>query len=131
VSDSTIQAQGETILFVEDQEDVAEVAQAMLEELGYTVIYASNAQAALDILAERNDINLLLTDIVMPGSLNGADLARRVQEQMGLKAVLVTGYADKAIPSDQFDRFDVILKPFRMEELGTRVRAALDEGKEI
>lgn len=131
MSDSTIQAQGETILFVEDQEDVAEVAQAMLEELGYTVIYASNAQAALDILAERNDINLLLTDIVMPGSLNGADLARRVQEQMGLKAVLVTGYADKAIPSDQFDRFDVILKPFRMEELGTRVRAALDEGKEI
>lgn len=119
---------GETILFVEDQADVAEVAQAMLEELGYKVVYAANAQAALDILDERDDINLLLTDIVMPGSLNGADLALRVQEQMGLKAVLVTGYADKAIPSDQFDRFDVILKPFRMEELGERVRAALDNG---
>lgn len=119
---------GETILFVEDQADVAEVAQAMLEELGYKVVYAANAQAALDILDERNDIDLLLTDIVMPGSLNGADLALRVQEQMGLKAVLVTGYADKAIPSDQFDRFDVILKPFRMEELGERVRAALDNG---
>ncbi|MBC2778016.1 response regulator [Parasphingopyxis marina] len=126
MSESKIEGRGEKILFVEDQEDVAEVAQAMLEELGYAVIYAPNAQAALDILQERDDIDLLLTDIVMPGSLNGADLALRVQEEIGLKAVLVTGYADKAIPSDQFDRFDVILKPFRMEELGERVRAALD-----
>jgi CheY-like chemotaxis protein len=126
VSEGKIEGRGEKILFVEDQEDVAEVAQAMLEELGYSVIYAPNAQAALDILEERTDIDLLLTDIVMPGSLNGADLAMRVQQEMGLKAVLVTGYADKAIPSDQFDRFDVILKPFRMEELGQRVRAALD-----
>ncbi|MEM8695300.1 MAG: response regulator [Pseudomonadota bacterium] len=116
----------ETILFVEDQEDVAEVAQAMLEELGYDVVFASDAQAALDILEKRTDIDLLLTDIVMPGSLNGAELARRVQDEMGLKAVLVTGYADKAIPTDQFERFDVILKPFRMDELGERIRAALD-----
>lgn len=118
---------GETILFVEDQEDVAEVAQAMLEELGYSVIYANNAQRALDILKDRDDIDLLLTDIVMPGSLNGADLARRVQTEMGMKAVLVTGYADKAIPSDQFGRFNVILKPFGMDELGQRIRAVLDE----
>ena len=118
---------GETILFVEDQEEVAEVAQAMLEELGYTVIYANNAQSALDTLKSRNDIDLLLTDIVMPGSLNGADLAQRVQTEMGLKAVLVTGYADKAIPSDQFGRFNVILKPFGMDELGERIRAVLDE----
>lgn len=117
---------GETILLVEDQEEVAEVAQAMLEELGYTVIHAINAQRALEILEEGEDIDLLLTDIVMPGELNGADLALRVQEEKGLKAVLVTGYADKAIPNDQFERFDVILKPFRMEELGQRVRAALD-----
>ncbi|WP_299328265.1 response regulator [Parasphingopyxis sp.] len=117
---------GETILFVEDQEDVAEVASAMLEELGYTVIHAENAQRALDLLEQHDDIDLLLTDIVMPGTLNGADLALRVQEEMGLKAVLVTGYADKAIPTDQFERFDVILKPFRMDELGQRIRAALD-----
>ena len=109
---------GKTILYVEDQEDVAQVAQAMLEELGYAVIYANNAQRALDILKERDDIDLLLTDIVMPGSLNGADLAQRVQKEMGLKAVLVTGYADKAIPSDQFGRFNVILK---------RIRAVLAE----
>lgn len=117
---------GETILFVEDQEEVAEVAQAMLQELGYKVIYANNAQTALDTLQTRDDIDLLLTDIVMPGSLNGADLAQRVQKEMGLKAVLVTGYADKAIPSDQFGRFNVILKPFGMDELGERIRAALD-----
>jgi DNA-binding NtrC family response regulator len=118
---------GKTILYVEDQEDVAQVAQAMLEELGYAVIYANNAQRALDILKERDDIDLLLTDIVMPGSLNGADLAQRVQKEMGLKAVLVTGYADKAIPSDQFGRFNVILKPFGMDELGERIRAVLAE----
>lgn len=117
---------GETILLVEDQEEVAEVAQAMLEELGYTVVCANEAQQALTVLEERSDIDLLLTDIVMPGTLNGADLAARVQEEKGLKAVLVTGYADKAIPSDQFEKFEVILKPFRMEELGQRVRAVLD-----
>lgn len=118
---------GETILFVEDQEDVAEVGQAMLEELGYSVIYADNAQRALDILKDRDDVDLLLTDIVMPGSLNGADLAQRVQTEMGMKAVLVTGYADKAIPTDQFGRFYVILKPFGLDELGQRIRAVLDE----
>ena len=124
--DSGIITGDETILFVEDQQDVADVAQAMLEELGYTVIHAINAQRALDILDERDDIDLLLTDIVMPGTLNGADLALRVQKEKGLKAVLVTGYADQAIPTDQFERFDVILKPFRMDELGQRIRAALD-----
>lgn len=127
VTGNETQKGGETILYVEDQEEVAQVAQAMLEELGYAVIYASNAQRALDILKERGDIDLLLTDIVMPGSLNGADLAQRVQKEMGLKAVLVTGYADKAIPSDQFGRFNVILKPFGMDELGERIRAVLDE----
>ncbi|MGJ8536829.1 MAG: response regulator [Parasphingopyxis sp.] len=117
---------GETILLVEDQEEVAQVAQAMLEELGYSVIFANSAQRALDILGENKDIDLLLTDIVMPGPLNGAALAERVQTEMGLKAVLVTGYADKAIPSDQFGRFNVILKPFGMDELEERIRAALD-----
>lgn len=117
---------GETILLVEDQEEVAQVAQAMLEELGYSVVFANSAQRALDILGENKDIDLLLTDIVMPGSLNGAALAERVQTEMGLKAVLVTGYADKAIPSDQFGRFNVILKPFGMDELDERIRAALD-----
>lgn len=117
---------GETILLVEDQEEVAQVAQAMLEELGYSVIFANSAQRALDILGENKDIDLLLTDIVMPGPLNGAALAERVQTEMGLKAVLVTGYADKAIPSDQFGRFNVILKPFGMDELEERIRTALD-----
>ncbi|WP_162843386.1 response regulator [Parasphingopyxis lamellibrachiae] len=120
------QGGSETILLVEDQEEVAQVAQAMLEELGYSVVFANSAQRALDILGENKDIDLLLTDIVMPGPLNGAALAERVKTEMGLKAVLVTGYADKAIPSDQFGRFNVILKPFGMDELGARIRAALD-----
>jgi len=127
VTSNERQRGGETILLVEDQEDVAKVAQAMLQELGYSVIYAGNANRALDILKDRDDIDLLLTDIVMPGTLNGAELAQRVQTEMGMKAVLVTGYADKAIPSDQFGRFNVILKPFGMEELGERIRAVLDE----
>lgn len=118
--------QGEIILLVEDQADVGDVAEAMLEELGYAVIRAGDATAALEIIAARDDIDLLMTDIVMPGSLNGADLARRAREEAGLKAILVTGFADKAIPSDQFERFDVLLKPFRMDELAQRVRAALD-----
>ena len=124
-----IVGKGETILLVEDQTEVAEVAQAMLEELGYRVLYAPDGATALAIIGERGDIDLLLTDIVMPGSINGADLAMQARQRAGLRAILVTGFADKAIPSGQFDRFDVLLKPFRMDELARRVRAALDESK--
>lgn len=120
------QATGETILLVDDQPDVARVAENMLKELGYEVLTAHGASEALAIIDERGDIDLLITDIVMPGSMNGADLARKARERSGLRAMLVTGYADRAIPSDQFDRFDVLLKPYRIDELGKRVRAALD-----
>lgn len=116
---------GETILLVEDQADVAEVAQAMLEELGYKVVGASDAATALELIEQHDDIDLLITDIVMPGSMNGADLALKARERTGLRAILVTGFADRAIPTDQFDRFDVLLKPFRMDELAARIKAAL------
>lgn len=117
---------GETILLVEDQREVAEVAATMLDELGYVVISAADASEALEIIEKRDDIALLMTDIVMPGSLNGADLAIQARNKSGLKAILVTGFADNAIPAGQFDRFDVLLKPFRMDELARRVRAAID-----
>ncbi|MBC7987773.1 MAG: response regulator [Sphingomonadaceae bacterium] len=117
---------GEIILLVEDQPEVAEVAANMLDELGYVVISASDANEALAIIDSRDDIDLLITDVVMPGSLNGADLALQARSKAGLKAILVTGFADNAIPKGQFDRFDVLLKPFRMDELARRVRAAID-----
>lgn len=117
---------GETILLVEDQVEVGDVAEDMLDTLGYKVLRAADANAAIEIIAQHDDIDLMLTDIVMPGSMNGADLAHKVMEETGLKAVLVTGYADKAIPSEQFQQFDVILKPYRMDELEKFIRAALD-----
>lgn len=116
---------GELILLVEDQEEVGDMAQRMLEELGYGVVRASDGGEALAIIDSRDDIDLLLTDIVMPGSLNGADLALQARSRAGLKAILVTGFADNAIPSGQFERFDVLLKPYRMEELARRIRGAL------
>lgn len=120
---------GEMILLVEDQKEVGDIAEDMLDALGYSVLRAADATEALSIIEKRGDIDLLLTDIVMPGSMNGTDLAMKAREEAGLRAVLVTGYADKAIPSDQFERFDVLLKPFRMDELGQRIRAALDTEK--
>ena len=116
---------GELILLVEDQEEVGDMAQAMLEELGYGVVRARDGGEALAIIDSRDDIDLLLTDIVMPGSLNGADLALQARSRAGLRAILVTGFADNAIPSGQFERFDVLLKPYRMEELARRIRGAL------
>lgn len=118
---------GETILLVEDQVEVGDVAEDMLDALGYKVLRAADANGAIEIIAQHDDIDLMLTDIVMPGSMNGADLAHKVMEETGLKAVLVTGYADKAIPSEQFQQFNVILKPYRMDELEKFIRAALDE----
>ncbi|MFN2259269.1 MAG: response regulator, partial [Parasphingopyxis sp.] len=107
------QTTGETILLVDDQPEVARMARDMLEELGYAVVVASDAGEALEVIEQRDDIDLLITDIVMPGSMNGADLAMKARERSGLRAMLVTGYADRAIPSDQFERFDVLLKPYR------------------
>jgi len=114
------------ILLVEDNDEVAEVTTRMLEGLGYSVIRVSSSDQALSYLEQSGDVDLLLSDIVMPGSRNGVDLARIVRERYpALPILLSSGYS--AVARDAADEGLLILsKPYRMAVLERFVRAALD-----
>jgi CheY-like chemotaxis protein len=113
-----------TIMVIDDDPDVREVAVSSLESLGYHMLAAENGPAALDLLARSGEVDLLIVDMAMPG-MNGVELIRRARERWGdLRAMLVTGYADVAAfaPADG----DLVLqKPYRLERLAENVAEAL------
>ncbi|HEY0439300.1 MAG TPA: ATP-binding protein [Xanthobacteraceae bacterium] len=119
----------ETILVVEDDAALRAYTAESLRELGYAVLEAANGAEALGLLDR--DIDLLFTDVVMPGGVNGRQLADlAVQRKPGLKVLFTTGYTRNAIV--HHGRLDpgvqMIGKPFSFDELGAKVRALLDEG---
>ncbi|HXC26411.1 MAG TPA: PAS domain S-box protein [Stellaceae bacterium] len=115
----------ERILLVEDNHEVQEVTAAFLEELGYQVSLADNAKIALERLANEDDIQLVLSDIVMPGTMNGVALARRVRSTYPHVAVLLTtGYAPQQELIDE--TLSVLRKPYRLSTLSAALREALD-----
>jgi CheY-like chemotaxis protein len=121
----------ETILVVEDDEQLRYYAREALGDLGYRVLAAGSGAAALDILAQEPKIHLLFTDVVMPGGMNGRQLADEAQRrQPGLRVLFTTGYTRNAIV--HHGRLDpgveMIGKPYMFDELAAKVRALLDRG---
>jgi CheY-like chemotaxis protein len=119
---------GETILVVDDRLEVAELAQAMLESLGYHSIVVTSPADALKTLDSTAGIALLFSDLIMPGGMNGVMLAREAKRQHpNLRILLTTGYADPALERNETGHaeFDIINKPYRREELARRVKAVL------
>ncbi|GKQ53550.1 response regulator [Bradyrhizobium sp. Ce-3] len=122
---------GETILTVEDDEDVRATTVRSLRELGYTVLEAADAAAALQLLNSEVRIQLLFTDLGLPGQINGkmlADRARALRPE--LKALITTAYAgDILIREGRLDpEIELLSKPFTFASLGTRIRGLLDGG---
>ena len=120
----------ETILLVEDEHAVREVAQRILVECGYLVLVASHALEALSLAREHHGrIDLLLTDLVMP-DLGGRELASRITgADPRISVMYMSGYTDQQILGSHADAeqdADLILKPFAIEAFAGRVRAALD-----
>jgi PAS domain S-box-containing protein len=113
-----------TIMVVDDDPEVREIAVSSLESLGYHMLAAENGPAALDLMARSGPVDLLIVDMAMPG-MNGVELIRRARErQGGLRAMLVTGYAD--IASFAPAEGDLVLqKPYRLERLAEIVSAVL------
>jgi PAS domain S-box-containing protein len=119
---------GELILLVEDDALVQQYTHSQLLQLGYRVLTANNAQEALELLQSHPGIDLLFTDIMMPGGMNGDALARAARHQRPELPVLYTsGYAENAIVHQGRLEPGLLLlsKPFRRAELADKLRQAL------
>ncbi|HEY4940015.1 MAG TPA: PAS domain S-box protein [Rhizomicrobium sp.] len=126
---ATPAAQNETVLVVEDDLDMRFVAVTMLRSLGYTVLEAATGAKALDALARHTQTALLVTDVVLAGSMNGRRLAEEATKRHpGIKVLYMSGYTEDAIV--HHGRLDhgvhFIQKPFRKQDLASKAREALD-----
>jgi CheY-like chemotaxis protein len=111
-----------TILVVDDDPDVREYATSVLEDLGYRVLVASDGESALSLLERDGSVDLLFTDVVMPG-LNGFEVARRaVAASPELKVLFASGYATDLTPAGR-----LLKKPYRPQQLGTEIAALLPQ----
>jgi len=119
----------ETILLVEDNEGVREYAKEVLEDLGYRVLEAGDADKALDVLAKAPRVDLLFTDVILPGGANGRVLANTVREKYpSLPVLYTTGYTRNAIVHQGRLDADVELlnKPYTQQDLARKMRDMLD-----
>ena len=116
---------GEKVLLVEDNPEVQETAGMLLDQLGYRVFRAQSAAAALQLLQSGEAVDLVFSDIIMPGELDGMALARQVKEEYPDVAVLLTtGYAKAA--NTQEASFPILRKPYQLATLARAIREALD-----
>ncbi len=120
---------GETILLVEDEPSIRKLARIILGELNYTVLTAASPHEAIRLAGEHDgEIQLLMTDVVMP-DLNGRELKERIaRSRPGIRCLYMSGYAAGAIapPGILEEGVHFIQKPFSLKELALRVRAVLD-----
>ena len=118
------QASSATILLVDDDPAVRDVTAAMLEDLGYGVIEADSGEMALDLLSKGVRIELMMADYSMPGMTGGELIEAVAVRRPGLPVLLVTGYADERTLASVGEDC-LVLKPFRTEDLGRKIRVAL------
>jgi signal transduction histidine kinase len=121
-------AGGETVLVVEDDEAVLTMAVESLEDLGYRVLVAHNGREALNIVKGEEKIDILFSDIVMPGGINGAELAAETRRlRPSIKVLLTSGYTgailtgEHGLPADM----PVLGKPYRRDELAAQLRVVV------
>jgi CheY-like chemotaxis protein len=122
---------GETVLMVEDNPEVCVMGEAILSDLGYAVVTAASADEAMEMIESGLGFDLLFTDIVMPGALNGVQLAQAVRRRdPAIGILLTTGWSDKVLDeAGGRDAFDLIGKPYRRLDLARKLRGALGAGK--
>ncbi len=121
---------GETVLVVDDEPTVRMLVAEVLQESGYAPIEAIDGPAALQILRGNRRIDLLLTDVGLPGGMNGRQLADAARTmRAGLKVLFITGYAETAVVAQDYleHGMHVLTKPFTMNELAARIRGIMTE----
>jgi PAS domain S-box-containing protein len=115
---------GETVLLVDDERSVRMLVTEVLNELGYTVLEAENGAAGLQILESRRQVDLLITDVGLPGGMNGRQLADAARvTRPNLKILFITGYAEHAVMGEGNLKpgMHILTKPFSLETLGQRI----------
>jgi CheY-like chemotaxis protein len=128
LSVEVLRGHGETVLLVEDEPRVRRMTAARLQDLGYRVLDAANGPAALSLLDQNPDINLLFTDMVMPGGMNGTDLAEAARaRRRGMKVLFTSGYAElDVVRRGQATEAGWLKKPYSTLELARILREILD-----
>jgi PAS domain S-box-containing protein len=126
-------AQGETVLVVDDEPTVRMLVTDILEDLGYTAIEAGDSAAGLKVLRSDVRIDLLVTDVGLPGGMNGRQMAEAAREtRPDLKVLLITGYAETTIlgHGSLGPGMAVLTKPFSIEAMAARIRSMIEAGRE-
>ncbi|MHC2003000.1 hybrid sensor histidine kinase/response regulator [Methylobacterium sp. CM6241] len=116
---------GETVLVVDDEPSVRMLVTEVLEDLGYTAIEAADSVSGLKVLQSNVRIDLLVTDVGLPGGMNGRQMADAARERRpDLKVLFITGYAENAVLGNGHLRkgMQVLTKPFVLETLATRIK---------
>jgi CheY-like chemotaxis protein len=119
---------GRSVLVVDDEVDLLEIAVACLEDMGCRVFHATNGSMALAIVAREPRIDLLVTDIFMPGGMNGVELANRVRQLTPrIKVLYSSGFASDALAEKSGTQVDgpLMHKPYHRSELAAAVRRVL------
>ena len=122
--------QGQLILVVEDDSDVRELVVALLSGLGYRVRQAETAELALQLIKDGLEIDLLFSDVVLPGEMNGPDLVAAVLEMSPeLRYLFMSGYTQHAGASAMLldESTNLLHKPFSRTELASRIQQTLDQ----
>jgi PAS domain S-box-containing protein len=121
----------EIILVVEDDSRVRQLTIKRLKLIGYEVLEASDGPAALEILRRGSPVDLVFTDLIMPGGLSGRDVAIQAREMKpGIKVLLTSGYAEELVRGDglQRDNLRVLRKPYQQSDLVAALREVLGNG---
>ena len=115
------------VLLVDDDEAVAALVGEMLQHLGFTVTLATSAAAALGALVNGRKVDIVFSDVMMPGGMNGVELAREIRtKHRDIPVLLTSGYAEAAKKTADEEGVYVLAKPYRLEELAQAIKDAMD-----
>jgi CheY-like chemotaxis protein len=124
---------GETVLIVDDEPTVRMLITDILEDLGYAAIEAGDSATGLKVLQSDVRIDLLVTDVGLPGGMNGRQMADAARNHRpDLKVLFITGYAENAILGNGTlpPGMAVLTKPFAMDNMAARIRSMIEAGRE-
>jgi len=122
-------SRGELVLVVEDDPDVRDFTVTLLRSLGYETVEAGDGPEAVEVLRDTADIRLLFCDVVLPGDMNGVDIAREAARLVpGIKVLLTSGYPDDVLARQgpAGEALPIVAKPFQVDDLARDLRILLD-----